>query len=138
MMRIAGFSFALMMTLLLALSFPAAAQAPAIADMSEAQIKPILVGNWLIQMGYGTGPLTIKDVQDGQLTLSGQLPLVYNKLFLTRGRISGDKIVLVFSLGTAEGIVTSPTHMEGTLSFTGDATNSTTARWRADRLPPAP
>ena len=133
-MRIAGISFALMMALLL----PAAAQTSPIATMSEAQIRPILVGNWLIQMGYGTGPLTIKDVQDGQITLSGQLPLVYNKLFLTRGRISGDKIVLVFSLGTAEGTVTSPTHMEGTLSFTGDATASTTARWHADRLPPAP
>jgi hypothetical protein len=134
MIRIAGISFAVMMVLAL----PVAAQTPSIATMSEAQIKPILVGNWLIQMGYGTGPLTIRDVQDGQLTLSGQLPLVYNKLFLTRGRISGDKIVLVFSLGTAEGTVTSPTHMEGTLSFTGDATASTTARWHADRLPPAP
>ena len=123
---------------MMALALPAAAQTVLIATMSEAQIKPILVGNWLIQMGYGTGPLTIKDVQDGQLTLSGQLPLVYNKLFLTRGRISGDKIVLVFSLGTAEGTVTSPTHMEGTLSFTGDATTSTTAHWHADRLPPAP
>jgi len=131
-MRIAGISFAVTMTLLLP------AQAQAIATMTEAQIKPIMVGNWAIQMGYGAGPLTIKDVQDGQIKLSGQLPLVYNKLFLTRGRISGDKIVLVFGLGTAEGTVTSPTHMEGTLSFTGDATNSTTARWHADRLTPAP
>jgi hypothetical protein len=89
-------------------------------------------------MGYGTGPLTIRDVQDGKLTLSGQLPLVYNKLFLTRGKINGDKITLIFSQGAAEGTVTSPTHMEGTLSFEGDTTASTTARWHADRVPPAP
>ena len=134
MMRIAGISFAVTMVMAL----PVAAQTPSIATMSEAQIKPILVGNWLINMGYVPGPLTIRDVQDGQLTLSGRLPLVYNQLFLTRGRISGDKITLVFSLGTAEGTVTSPTHMEGTLSFTGDATASTTAHWHADKVPPAP
>ena len=134
MMRIAGISFAVTMVLAL----PVAAQTPSIATMSEAQIKPILVGNWLINMGYVPGLLTIRDVQDGQLTLSGRLPLVYNQLFLTRGRINGDKITLVFSLGTAEGTVTSPTHMEGTLSFTGDATTSTTAHWHADKVPPAP
>jgi hypothetical protein len=135
-MRMAGFSFAMIALSLLAAD-PAAAQSPAIAAMTEAQLKPILVGNWLINMGYGTGPLTIKDLQDGHLTLSGQLPLTYDKLFLTRGQITGDKIVLFFSLGKAEGTVTSPTHMEGTLSFEGDATSSSTAKWRADRLPPS-
>jgi hypothetical protein len=131
-MRRTGLFFAAMM----ALALPA--QAQAIATMSEAQIKPILVGKWAINMGYGPGPLTIKEVQDGQLTLSGQLPLVYDRLFLNRGRINGDKITLIFSLGTAEGTVTSPIHMEGTLSFTGDTSNSTTAHWHADRVPSAP
>ncbi len=135
-MRIAGFSCVLMAAVLAMLAAgTAAAQSPAIAAMSEAQLKPILVGNWMIQMGYGTGPLTIKDLQNGQLTVSGYLPLNITRLIVNHGQISGDKVFLIFGEGTMEGTLTSPTHMEGDIHFRGDDTGST-AHWRADRLAP--
>jgi hypothetical protein len=125
----------LMVSLSLLLAAPAVAQAPTIASMTEAQIKPILVGNWTIEMGFGTGPLTIKDVQNGQLTVSGYLPLNLSRLIIKHGQITSDKIVLLFSEGTMEGRLTTPIHMEGDIHFRGDETGST-ARWRADRRAP--
>jgi hypothetical protein len=118
---------------LLALSAPVAAQDISMASLPEAQVKEYLVGDWTLAVGFGAGPMTITDLKDGQLSVTGNMVLNYDTLRVTRGHIEGDKVTLNFNAGTLQGVLTNPRHMEGTILFRGDSSGST-APWFADKV----
>lgn len=119
--------------LLLGLSAPVAAQDLSLASLPEAQLKDYLVGDWTLAVGFGAGPMTITDLKDGQLSVTGAMVLNHVTLHVTRGHLAGDKVTLNFNAGTLQGVLTNPRHMEGTLLFRGDVSGDA-APWFADKV----
>ena len=111
----------------------AASAQTAIAAMTEAEIKPVLIGTWSLDVGDGPSTFAITDVQNGQLSVRGPMMLTYGAIMICRGQITGDKIILDVNSATLDGTMTSPTYMEGTLSFRGDTTSPVT-HWHADKV----
>ncbi len=103
------------------------------ASLTEAQLRQFLVGDWTLAVGFGAGPMSITDLQNGQLSVKGKMVLNYDTLTVTRGHIEGDKVTLNFNAGTLQGNLTNPRHMEGDIQFRGDTTGNT-AHWFADKV----
>jgi hypothetical protein len=121
-----------LVALIAGIALPVLAQDAAMTGLTEAQLKTILVGDWTLAVGFGAGPMTISDLQNGQLTVTGKMVLNYDTLAVTRGHVEGDTIILNFNAGTLQGRLTNPRHMEGDILFRGDAKD--TAPWFADRV----
>ena len=128
-MRIAA-SFCLLLAIM---AMPAAAQDAAMTSLTEPQLKTLLVGDWTLSVGFGAGPMTITDLKDGQLSVTGKMVLNYDTLTVTRGHIDGDKVTLNFNAGSLQGTLTNPRHMEGNILFRGD-TSGSIAPWFADKV----
>jgi opacity protein-like surface antigen len=130
-MRIAA-RFCFLVALAASVASPASAQDASMASLTPEQLKTALVGDWTLSVGFGAGPMTITDVQNGQISVIGKMVLNYDTLTVTRGHIEGDRVTLNFNAGTLQGMLTNPRHMEGEIIFRGDANDI--GHWFADRM----